>query len=106
MTNKVAMILLLIPLALLILGVILFITGCVLEGPTSRGTAYSIVMIAAIGCFILALFPGVILAIIGTIQAAKAHMTFFLVLGIVEILAAVAILGLLLFIIFVAGRGV
>ena len=105
-SDMAAKILLIIPLGSFLSGVALFILSLILESPTSRGTLYSICFIIAIACFILALFPGVILSIIGTVTAAKKKMTKYLTLGVLEIVFAVGGAFILWYLIYVAGPGV
>ena len=105
-SDKAAKVLLIIPAATAVLGIVLFIAACLLEGPDSRGTLYSVVAILAIACYLLALMPGVILAVIGTVRAARAKMTGFLVLGIIELIGSVIPAIILFIIIFVTGPGV
>ena len=105
-TDTSTKVLLSIPIAVTVLGVLLFVIGCILEGPTSRGTVYSIVMILSLICFLFNPLPGFILSLIGTIKAARSKSVLFLVLGIVEIVFELLGSLILYLVIFVVGPGV
>ena len=105
-SDKTAKFFLIIPLIFSLLSFICFVCGCFLELPTKRGTIYSLVMFASFIFLGLKMLPGVIFTIIGLIRAAKAKMTGFLILGILELIGFVLSVSLVLFIIFVAGAGV
>lgn len=105
-SDKLAKVFLILPIVFLVLGQILFIGGCILETPTSRGVIYTFIMLGSFICFGLDIIPGMIFAVIGMIRAAKAKMTGFFVLGIVEVITAVMFVAGVLFVIFVAGQGV
>ena len=98
--------LLIIPVVVFVLGVILFIIGSLLEFPTHRGVVYGICIMLSLLGFAFNVFPGGILAIIGTILAAKAKKTKYLALGIVEILSSLVGAYLIWYVIFVTGPSV
>ena len=104
--DKPAMVFLILPLAIFALSVLCFIVGCILEQPTSRGTVYSLIMLGSFAMLGLDLFPGTVFAAIGLLRAARAKMTGFFVLGLIEVTGAVMLLFVVAFIIFVAGPGV
>ena len=90
-----------IPLGTLILGALLFILACFLEKPTSRGTIYTVTVTASLICPVLYVFPGVIFEIIGLIKAAKAKRTGLMMLGIIELLLAVAVIAMIYVLVFI-----
>lgn len=106
-----AKILTLIPVIVLALTVICMILATILEGPTGRGTIYTIFAFAGLMSIFLSPLPCLVLSIIGTVFAAKATKEGtagsirFLILGIAEILVYVAgvIVAVLM---FIAGQGV
>ncbi|MBO4682072.1 MAG: hypothetical protein J5623_09305 [Clostridiales bacterium] len=104
--DKPAMVFLIIPLIFFSLSVLFFIVGCCLEQPTSRGTIYSLIMLGSFALLGLDLFPGGIFAAIGLFRAARAKMTGFFVLGLIEVTVAVILLFLVAYAVLVAGPGV
>lgn len=105
-SDKAAKVLLIIPLIFAVLSVLCFIGGCVLEEATSRGIIYTVLMLGAFAFFGLEIIPGGILALIGTVRAAKTRMIGFLVLGIIEVIGAVLSSLIIIIIVFIAGPGV
>ena len=104
--DKPAMVFLIIPLIFFSLIVLFFIIGCCLEQPTSRGTIYSLIMLGSFALLGLDLFPGGIFAAIGLFRAARAKMTGFFVLGLIEVTGAVILLFIVAYAVLVAGPGV
>ena len=101
MKDKSTKVFLFIPLGMLILGALLFILACFLEKPTSRGTIYTVTVTASLICPVLYVFPGVIFEIIGLIKAAKAKRTGLMMLGIIELLLAVAVIAMIYVLVFI-----
>ena len=106
-----AKILTLIPVIVLALTVICMILATILEGPTGRGTIYTIFAFAGLMSIFLSPLPCLVLSVIGTVFAAKATKEGtagsirFLILGIAEMLVYVAgaIVAVLM---IIAGQGV
>ena len=106
-----AKILTLIPVIVLALTVICMIFATILEGPTGRGTIYTIFAFAGLMSIFLSPLPCLVLSVIGTVFAAKATKEGtagsirFLILGIAEMLVYVAgaIVAVLM---IIAGQGV
>lgn len=105
-SDKLAMVFLIIPLAFFVLSMLCFIGGCILEQPTSRGGLYSLLMICAIALLWLDIIPGAIFAVIGLVRAARAKMTGFFVLGLIEVSGVAVLLLICAYIVFVTGPGV
>ena len=109
--NKIAKILILIPIIVLAVTVICMGTAMMLEGPTGRGAVYSFFALIGILSIFWAPFPCLILSIVGTVFAAKAakegdkRSRRFLAIGIVEI-AMYVVGAILACIMFIAGLGV
>ncbi len=106
-----AKILTLIPVVMLLFTVICFVFATILEGPTNRGTVYSVFAFAGLMSLFFAPLPCQVLSIIGTVFAAKAtkegikEARKFLILGIIEILVAL-LGGVLAVVMFIGGQGV
>ncbi len=106
-----AKILTLIPVIVLLFTVICFVLATILEGPTNRGTVYSVFAFAGLMSLFFAPLPCQVLSIIGTVFAAKAtkegikEARKFLILGIIEILVAL-LGGVLAVVMFIGGQGV
>ena len=106
-----AKVLTLIPVIVLVVTVICLVLATILEGPTGRGFAYTIFAFIGIINLFFAPLPCLVVAIIGTLFAAKAvkegmeKTRKFFLLGIFEIV--VNVIGVLLaMLMFVAGQGV
>lgn len=104
--SKVYKIFIILPVALFVLSIQLFIISAILEAPTSRGAIYSLCSTFALISFALSVFPGIILTIVGTILAAIAKNIKFLILGIIEILAAAGGIFFIWYLIFIVSPGV
>ena len=106
-----AKVLTLIPIIVLAVTVICMVLAAVLEGPTNRGTLYSVLAFAGLMCVFLSPLPCMVISVVGTVFAAKASKEGtagargFIILGIVEILFYVAG-AILAIIMFIAGQGV
>ena len=106
-----AKVLTLIPVIVLALTVFCMVLATILEGPTGRGTIYTIFAFAGLMSIFISPLPCRVLSIIGTVFAIKATKEGaagtlkFLILGIAEILVYVAgaIVAVLM---FIAGQGV
>ena len=106
-----AKVLTLIPVIVLALTVICMVLATILEGPTGRGTIYTIFAFAGLMSIFISPLPCLVLSVIGTVFAIKATKEGaagtlkFLILGIAEILVYVAgaIVAVLM---FIAGQGV
>ena len=106
-----AKILVLIPIIIVVITVICMILAAILAIPTNKGVLYSLFALAGLLGMILTPLPCLVMAVAGTVFAAKAakegivQSRIFLVLGIIEILINVS--GVFLAIaMFVAGQGV
>ena len=101
----------LIPIIVLAVTVICIILATILEGPTNRGTVYTVFAFAGLVSMFISPLPCLALSIIGTVFAAKAAREgtagapVFLILGILEILVCV-VGGILAIMMFIAGQGV
>ena len=104
--DKAAVVFLIIPLIIFVLGVLCFAGGCILEVPTSRGTIYTLLMLGSFFLFGLDIIPGGIFSVIGLFRAVRAKMTGFIVLGIIEVTGACLLLTLVFIIVLVGGPGV
>ena len=71
-----------------------------------RGGLYSLLMVCAIALLWLDIIPGSIFAVIGLVRAARAKMTGFFVLGLIEVSGVVLLLLMCAYIVFVGGQGV
>ena len=105
-SDRLAKVFLIIPLIFFAMSVLCFVGGSALEQATSRGIIYTFLILGAFIFFGLDLIPGAIFAVIGMIRAAKAKMTGFLVLGIIEVIGACLSLIAVYIIVFVTGPGV
>ncbi len=106
-----AKVLTLIPVIVLAVTVICMVLATILEGPTNRGTIYTIFAFVGVMSIFLSPLPCQVLSIIGTVFAAKATKEGtagalkFLILGIIEILFSVG--GVVIAVgMFIAGQGV
>ncbi len=109
--HKIAKILILIPIIVFAVTVICMGFAMILEGPTGRGTIYSIVALIGILSIFLSPLPCLVISVAGTVFAAKAlkegsrRSLIFLVIGIVEIMTYVV--GVILAgIMFINGQSV
>ena len=106
-----AKVLTLIPIIVLAVIVLCMVLAAILEVPTSRGALYTILALAGLMGVFIAPLPCLVMAILGTMFAAKAGKEgvsgarLFFVMGIIEIIvcAAGAFLSILM---FLAGLGV
>ena len=106
-----AKVLTLIPVVVFAVTVICMVLATILEGPTNRGTIYTIFAFVGLMSIFLSPLPCLVVSIIGTVFAARAVKEStagalkFLILGIAEIL--VYVLGAVLAVmIFIGGQGV
>ncbi len=106
-----AKVLTLIPILVFAATVICMVLATILEGPTHRGTLYSIIAFIGLMSMFLAPLPCLVISIVGTVCATKAlkegiaHARIFLVTGIMEI--GVYVLGAVLAVLmFIGGQGV
>lgn len=106
-----AKVLTLIPVIILAVTIICWVIAIILEGPTNRGTVYSVFAFAGLILMFVSPLPCEVLSVIGTVFAIKAtkegtaKAVIFLILGIIEILSCVAgaVLAVLM---FIGGQGV
>ena len=106
-----AKVLILIPVAVFVYTVICMVLASILEVPTNRGTLYSIVAFMGLMSMFLSPLPCLVMSIIGTVFAGKASKEGerkahkFLVIGIIEILPAIACV-ILAIAMFIGGQSV
>lgn len=79
-----------IPLVIIILAIVLFVVASIIEQPTSRGTVYTLSLVTSLLLFGVAVCPGLIFMVLGTIGAKQEKATGLLILGIFEIGAALS----------------
>ncbi len=101
----------LIPIIVLAVTVICIVLASLLEGPTNKGTLYSVLAFAGLISMFIAPLPCLVISAVGTAFAAKAkkegttEARKFFILGLIEILAGVV--GTILAIAMaIAGKGV
>ncbi len=101
-SDKLAKVFLIMPPVFFALGLICLFGGMVLERPILR----TIMVLGSFAFFGLDILPGAVFSIVGMIRAAKAKMTGFFILGIIETCVALLFTFIVWFIVFVAGPGV
>ena len=106
-----AKVLTMIPIIVLAIIVICAVLASILDVPTSKGTLYTIFMIAALVGGFLSPFPCLIVSIFGTVFASKAKKEGvagakkYFILGIIEIVVC-AVGTFLSIIMYIIGQGV
>ena len=102
--------LILAPLVVLVITAACMGLAMILEGPTDKGTLYSIfALIGMLGIFIAPL-PCFVMSVVGTVYATRAAKEGtsrkYFVIGVIEIIVYVVAIVPLAIVLFIAGQGV